>query len=160
MAVPPEVFAGTVGRYNHAIARGLAVDPDCGRLLLGAGRMGGAGGRIVPLRGDPDFGQPLADRRPSLAPPFYAFQFFPMARKSFGGVKTDLSCRVLDRHFEPIAGLFAAGELAGMAGGHINGKGGLEGTMFAPCLFSGRVAGAWAAREAGRGPGFRGRPLR
>ena len=54
-------------------------------------------------------------------PPYYAVQIFPLARKNFGGVKTDLQCRVLDKHFEPIAGLYAAGEVAGMAGGHING---------------------------------------
>jgi predicted oxidoreductase len=41
-----------------------------------------------------------------------------------------------------------------MAGGHINGKAGLEGTMLGPAIFSGRVAGGWAAREAGFGAGF------
>src|SRR5262245_23695479 len=50
--------------------------------------------------------------------------------------------------------LYAAGELTRMAGGHINGKAGLEGTMLGPALFSGRVAGAWAAYEAGYGKGF------
>jgi predicted oxidoreductase len=41
-----------------------------------------------------------------------------------------------------------------MAGGHINGKAGLEGTMLGPALFSGRVAGAWATCEVGYGKGF------
>jgi predicted oxidoreductase len=81
-------------------------------------------------------------------------------RKNFGGVKTDMRCRVLDKHFEPIKGLYAAGELAGMAGGHINGNAGLEGTMLGPSLFSGRVAGGWAAQEAGHGAGFVGKPNR
>ena len=58
------------------------------------------------------------------------------------------------KHYEPIPGLYAAGELTGMAGGHINGKAGLEGTMLGPALFSARVAGAWAACEAGYGKGF------
>ena len=40
-----------------------------------------------------------------------------------------------------------------MAGGHINGRAALEGTMFGPSLFSGRVAGAWAAQEASFGQG-------
>jgi len=93
-------------------------------------------------------------------PPYYAVQLFPLARKNFGGVKTDLRCRVLNRHFEPIAGLYAAGEVAGMAGGHINGKAGLEGTMLGPAIFSGRVAGGWAAHEAGFGTGFVGRANR
>ena len=87
-------------------------------------------------------------------------QIFPLARKNFGGVKTDLQCRVLDKHFEPIAGLYAAGEVAGMAGGHINGRAGLEGTMLGPSIFSGRVAGGWAAHAAGHGRGFVGKPNR
>jgi predicted oxidoreductase len=91
---------------------------------------------------------------------YYAIQLFPLARKNFGGVKTDLRCRVLNKYFEPIPGLYAAGEVAGMAGGHINGKAGLEGTMLGPSIFSGRVAGAWAAHEAGFGPGFVGKPNR
>ena len=62
--------------------------------------------------------------------------------------------------FERIPGLYAAGEVAGMAGGHINGKAGLEGTMLGPAIFSGRVAGGWAAHEAGYGPGFTGRANR
>ena len=45
-------------------------------------------------------------------------------------------------------------------GGHINGKAGLEGTMLGPSIFSGRVAGAWAANEAGFGTGFIGKPNR
>jgi predicted oxidoreductase len=53
-----------------------------------------------------------------------------------------------------VPGLYAAGELTGMAGGHINGKAGLEGTMLGPALFSGRVAGAWATCEVGYGKGF------
>ncbi len=134
MDVPAEAMVATVGRYNEAIDQGQAADPE--------------------------FGRPLKGRRPVIAAPFYAIQFFPMARKSFGGVKTDRRCRVLDRHFEPIPGLFAAGELAGMAGGHINGRAGLEGTMLGPSLFSGRVAGAWAAHQAGHGPGFVGQPNR
>ena len=83
----------------------------------------------------------------------------PLARKNFGGAKTDLKCRVLDKHFEPIGALYAAGEVAGMAGGHINGRAGLEGTMLGPSIFSGRVA-AVAAHAAGHGRGFVGKPNR
>ena len=56
--------------------------------------------------------------------------------------------------------VIAAGEVAGMAGGHINGSAGLEGTMLGPSIFSGRVAGGWAAHEAGHGEGFVGKPNR
>jgi predicted oxidoreductase len=109
---------------------------------------------------DRKFNKPLKGSKKFDTPPYYAIQIFPLARKNFGGVKTDLRCRALNKYFEPIPGLYAAGEVAGMAGGHINGKNGLEGTMLGPSIFSGRVAGAWAAHEAGFGPGFIGKPNR
>jgi len=112
------------------------------------------------LEKDPKFSKTLKGSKPFDTPPYYAIQIFPLARKNFGGAKTDLRCRVLNKYFEPIPGLYAAGEVAGMAGGHINGKAGLEGTMLGPSIFSGRVAGAWAAHEAGFGPGFIGKPNR
>ena len=71
-------------------------------------------------------------------PPFYALQFFPLARKSLGGVAVDLSCRVLDGQGRSIPGLYAVGELAGVGG--INGKAALEGTMLGPSILMGRVA--------------------
>lgn len=109
---------------------------------------------------EPKFGKSLKDSKKFDTPPYYAIQIFPLARKNFGGVKTDMRCRVLNKYFERIPGLYAAGEVAGMAGGHINGKAGLEGTMLGPSIFSGRVAGAWAAHEAGFGAGFAGKPNR
>ncbi|MPY70117.1 MAG: FAD-binding protein [Alphaproteobacteria bacterium] len=112
------------------------------------------------LKVEPAFNKPLHASKKFDTPPYYAMQIFPLARKNFGGVKTDIRCRVLDRHFEPIEGLYAAGEVAGMAGGHINGRAGLEGTMLGPSIFSGRVAGGWAAQEAGFGDGFAGKPNR
>ena len=112
------------------------------------------------LEREPEFGKPLKFSKAFDTPPYYAVQIFPLARKNFGGVKTDLRCRVLNKHFEPIGGLYAAGEVAGMAGGHINGRAGLEGTMLGPAIFSGRVAGGWAAQAAGHGCGFVGKPNR
>jgi flavocytochrome c len=122
MGLPGDAVRASIDALNNAIAAGLPRDPLFGRDLAG----------MRPLTG-------------SLA----AIQYFPMAQKNFGGVSTDLQCRVLDKHFEPIEGLYAAGEVAGMAGGHINGRAALEGTMFGPCLYSGRVAGAYAAAYAG-----------
>ena len=132
--VDQAAFLTTVERYNKACAARLETEPE--------------------------FGKPLKASKPFDTPPYYAVQIFPLARKNFGGVKTDMQCRVLDKHFEPIAGLYAAGELCGMAGGHINGRAGLEGTMLGPSVFSGRVAGGWAAHEAGHGSGFVGKPNR
>ena len=90
---------------------------------------------------DPAFGKPIAGLAPVAEAPFYAVRLHPMARKNLGGVRTDLDCRVLDTDDRPIDGLFAAGEVAGMAGGHINGHAALEGTAFGPSMFSGAVAG-------------------
>jgi flavocytochrome c len=134
MDVDVSTFLATVERYNKACAQGLETEPE--------------------------FGKPLKASKAFDTPPYYAVQIFPLARKNFGGIKTDLQCRVLDKHFEPIAGLYAAGEVAGMAGGHINGRAGLEGTMLGPAIFSGRVAGGWAAQSAGHGRGFVGKPNR
>ncbi len=131
MEVDEAAFLATVERYNKACEQRLATEPE--------------------------FGKPLKLSKAFDTPPYYAVQIFPVARKNFGGVKTDLQCRVLDKRFEPIAGLYAAGEVAGMAGGHINGRAGLEGTMLGPSIFSGRVAGGWAAHAAGHGSGFVGK---
>jgi predicted oxidoreductase len=95
---------------------------------------------------DPDFGKPLAGISPIDRAPYYAVRFHPMARKNLGGVRTDLDCRVLDTADRPIDGLFAAGEVAGMAGGHINGHAALEGTAFGPSMFSGIIAGQAATK--------------
>jgi predicted oxidoreductase len=118
--LPGPDLAATVGSYNSAFASSPPRDA---------------------------FGRDLADLRPIDRPPYVALQFFPMARKCLGGVRTDLSCRVQGADGGPITGLFAAGEVAGMAGGHINGRAALEGTMFGPSLYSGRVAGRAIARH-------------
>lgn len=98
------------------------------------------------LTRDPDFGRVLTGLAPLTEPPFFAIQLFPLARKNLGGVRTDEHCRVLTVDGHPINGLFAAGEVSGMAGGRINGRAALEGTMLGPSMFSGMVAGAALAR--------------
>src|SRR4029077_6653376 len=134
MQVDVPEFLATVGRYNKACEKQLETESE--------------------------FSKPLKSSKAFDTPPYYAVQMFPLARKNFGGVKTDLKCRVLDEQSVPISGLEAAGEVAGMAGGHINGRAGLEGTMLGPSVFSGRVAGSWAAQQAGHGQGFVGKPNR
>ena len=132
--VDKAAFLDAVERYNDAVGKGLETEPD--------------------------FGKPLKLSKKFDTAPYFAIQFFPLARKNFGGIKTDIKCRILDKHFEPIPGLYGAGEACGMAGGHINGRAGLEGTMLGPSIFSGRVAGGWAAHEAGHGEGFVGKANR
>lgn len=120
VGLPVGNVISTVNKFNADIKTGIQKDSVYGRSLADA----------VPLESD------LA-----------AIQLIPMAQKTFGGVKTDLSCRVLRDTDQPIQGLYAAGEVAGMAGGCINGKAAIEGTMFGPCLYSGRVAGGAAGRS-------------
>jgi predicted oxidoreductase len=76
------------------------------------------------------------------ARPLIAIRQFILARKSLGGIQTDLQCRVLRAaDGQPIPGLYAVGEAAGFGGGGIHGKGSLEGTFLGGCVLSGRVAG-------------------
>jgi predicted oxidoreductase len=130
----------------RALARAAGIDPDALADTLDGWNTLLASGADA----DPQTGRPLAGRRPLDVRPLYAMQLFPLVRKNLGGVRTDLRCRVLDQTDEPIPGLFAAGELAGFGGGHLSGSAALEGIMIAASLFTGRVAGAWAAHEAGR----------
>ena len=73
--------------------------------------------------------------------PLIAIRLQPMARKSLGGIQTDLGCRVLRTDGgSPIDGLFAVGEAAGFGGGGMHGKRSLEGTFLGGCVFSARIA--------------------
>jgi predicted oxidoreductase len=72
-----------------------------------------------------------------------------MARKSLGGIQTDLESRVLRPDGEPIPGLYAAGEAAGFGGGGMHGKRSLEGTFLGGCVFSGRLAARSLVRVIG-----------
>ena len=76
VAVP--AFLATVERYNNACE--------------------------LRLEKETEFGKALKSSKAFDTPPYYGVQIFPLACKNFGGVKTDLQCRVLDKHFEPIAG--------------------------------------------------------
>jgi predicted oxidoreductase len=76
------------------------------------------------------------------ARPLIAIREFILARKSLGGIQTDLGCRVLRAsNGEPVPGLYAVGEAAGFGGGGIHGRGSLEGTFLGGCVLTGRVAG-------------------
>ncbi len=76
------------------------------------------------------------------ARPLIAIREFILARKSLGGIQTDLQCRVLRAtDGEPVPGLYAVGEAAGFGGGGSHGKGSLEGTFLGGCVLTGRVAG-------------------
>jgi flavocytochrome c len=123
VGLPAPAVTRTVEHYNAMVEKG--VDTEFGR--FGPGK-------------------PYQPKKIAQAP-FYAVQFFPLTRKSMGGVAVDTSCRVLDTNHETLPGLFAAGELTGLAG--INGKAGLEGTFLGPSIVTGRVAGRAALASIG-----------
>lgn len=118
--LPADALAATVERYNRFLREGR--DGDFGR-----------------------FGEASRGRLPPAleTPPFHAIQLFPMVRKSMGGVAIDHEARVLDAEGRPIVGLYAAGEVTGIAG--INGSHGGSGTFLGPSLLQGRIAGRTAA---------------
>jgi predicted oxidoreductase len=82
-----------------------------------------------------------------VAGPLIAIRLRILTRKTLGGVQTDLDSRVLGKDEKPVAGLYAAGEVAGFGGGGVHGYRALEGTFLGGCIFSGRAAGRAAARS-------------
>src|SRR5205814_7629083 len=83
------------------------------------------------------------------AGPLIAVRLRILTRKTLGGLQTDLSGRVLRSDGTPLAGLYAAGEVAGFGGGGMHGYRSLEGSFLGGCLFSGRVAGRAVAAILG-----------
>ena len=81
--------------------------------------------------------------------PLIAVRLHVLTRKTLGGLETDLDGRVLTASGEPLAGVYAAGEVSGFGGGGMHGYNSLEGTFLGGCLFSGRQAGRAAARAVG-----------
>ena len=79
------------------------------------------------------------------AGPLIAVRLNILTRKTLGGLETDLSARVLGSDGNPVAGLYAAGEVAGFGGGGMHGYRALEGTFLGGCIFSWRTAGRAAA---------------
>ena len=81
--------------------------------------------------------------------PLIAVRLHVLTRKTLGGLETDLDGRVLTASGDPLAGVYAAGEVSGCGGGGMHGYNSLEGTFLGGCLFSGRQAGRAAARAVG-----------
>lgn len=83
--------------------------------------------------------------RPMRRAPYTAARLALVASKSFSGVETGLDGAVLASDGSPIPGLYAAGELTGMAGGGVSGPDGFDGSL-GLVLWSGRVAGRHASQ--------------
>jgi fumarate reductase flavoprotein subunit len=119
LQLEPEVLQATIESYNRYADAGS--DPDFGRPILDYGVDGGA--------------------RVDVAP-FYAFACRSGMTTTYCGVKVDRSLNVIDVFGEPIAGLYAAGEVVG----GFHGAGYLSGTGLGKAGVFGRAAGLSAVR--------------
>ena len=135
----PEATIKAASLDHLATLTGLPLEP----LLASVKRFN----ELIDTGSDEDFGrfaQPH-DAPPKIEqPPFYAIQFFPMPRKSMGGVAVDMQARTLNRNGDVVPGLYAVGELTGSVG--INGTHGMDGMFLGPALVTGRVAGRTVAQ--------------
>jgi predicted oxidoreductase len=132
----------TVRRYDATLARGKGLwNDDQIRRIAQLRNWRGDRLRTAKFQqiADPDAG------------PLIAIRMTVMARKSLGGIQTDLGARVLREDGEPIPGLYAVGEAAGFGGGGLHGKRSLEGTFLGGCVFTGRIAARAIAESGARG---------
>jgi predicted oxidoreductase len=132
-ALDAETMEREVRRYDDTIARGKGLwnDDQLRRIA-----------QLRNWRGDRLRTAKFVRITDPKAGPLMAIRLQIMARKSLGGIQTDLACRVLRPGDEPIPGLYAVGEAAGFGGGGLHGKRSLEGTFLGGCVFTGRVAAA------------------
>ena len=84
IGVDAGTLEATVARYNELCAKGV----------------------------DDDFGKPAQYMIPVEGDEYYAFRMTPGTSVTFGGLEIDVNGRVLDTQNQPIAGLYAAGEVA------------------------------------------------
>lgn len=132
-AVKLETLQREVRSYDAVIARGRAYHND-DQLRRLAQLRGWSGDRIRTC----NF-QRIDDRR---AGPLIAIRLHLITRKTLGGMQTDLSSQVLDRHGLPIPGLYAVGEAAGFGGGGASGLRSLEGHCLPACIMTAQAAAA------------------
>lgn len=133
-AIDAAVLEREIGRYDENIGRGKGQFND-DQLRRIAQLRNWRGDRLRTCAY-----QRIVD---SKAGPLLAIRLQVMARKSLGGIQTDLGCRVLRaQDGTPIPGLYAVGEAAGFGGGGMHGKRSLEGTFLGGCVFTGRLAAA------------------
>ncbi|MDO4773068.1 MAG: flavocytochrome c [Bacillota bacterium] len=91
---------------------------------------------------DPEFNKGAFELKVE-QPPFYATPRRPAVHHTMGGLRIDENARVLDKDGNPIAGLYAAGEVTG----GIHGANRLGGNALADIFTFGRIAGYNAAHQ-------------
>ncbi|MGI6619932.1 MAG: flavocytochrome c [Bacillota bacterium] len=97
----------------------------------------------VDAQHDPDFGKSNFGNYKITTGPFYATPRSPSVHHTMGGLKIDTQARVISTEGQPIAGLYAAGEVCG--GIHAGNR--LGGNAITDILVFGRIAGESAAQK-------------
>ncbi len=118
--LPEAALVDTVERYNAAVRDG--VDTEFGRRHLVHNH-----GTLLPIA----------------EPPFYAHASTAALYGTYCGVTVDPTMQVLDVFHEPIAGLWAAGEMVS----GLHGAAYMTGSALGKALIFGRIAGASAAAQ-------------
>jgi succinate dehydrogenase/fumarate reductase flavoprotein subunit len=91
---------------------------------------------------DEDFGKPILPNADPLAhPPYYAIRLWPKVHHTMGGIQINSRAQVIGLDRQPIAGLYAAGEVTG----GVHGACRLGSCAVTECLVFGRIAGTNAA---------------
>ncbi len=122
IGVPADALQATVSRYNQACVPGQSRPLE----LDGLATQG-----LTPPKSN--WAVPLDEG------PYHAYPIISANVFTFGGLKTDESARVLNGDGDPIPGLYAAGETAGIYYGNYTGA-----TSVLKGLVFGRIAGATA----------------
>jgi flavocytochrome c len=115
-SIPVEPFLAEVQRWNGFVTNGK--DEDFGTLI-----QQGAG--------------------PTQTAPFYAAKLWPKVHHTMGGLVTNLKAQVMDQDYEPIPGLYAAGEVTGGIHGAVR----LGSCATTDCVVNGRIAGQEVVKE-------------
>lgn len=115
-SIPEAEFLAEVERWNGFVAAGK--DDDFGDLIL-------------------------KGATPIETPPFYAAKLWPKVHHTMGGLVTNLQAQVIDQDYNPIPGLYAAGEIAGGTHGAVR----LGSCAITDCVVFGRIAGQEVAKE-------------
>lgn len=115
-SIPAEPFLAEMKRWNSFVQKGR--DDDFGTMI-----MQGA--------------------KPTQQAPYYVTRLWPKVHHTMGGVVTNLKCQVINQDYEPIKGLYAAGEVTGGIHGAVR----LGGVACTDCIVNGRISGQEAAKE-------------
>jgi flavocytochrome c len=114
--IPVDAFLNEIKRWNGFVEKKKDDDFDC----------------II-----------FKDARPVLEAPFYAARLWPKVHHTMGGLVINKDAQVMSLDFNPVKGLYAAGEATGGVHGAVR----LGGVAMADCIVFGRVAGKNAAAE-------------